>query len=330
MISNRRIMRFVFMGYVARSGSTMLAHRLAERCRSLLVLPEFQLPHLLFAKGESTIRSMRPAALTHMITGDAQKEKLLITPAAAETIGRAAAGAGIRGVLEAVVEHYARETGKDASVVLVKKGALLFFAQEIRRLFPETAMLHPFRDPRGAVNSLIHTQDPYGARFYMARGDALFAARYWKRIMIAGDAVKANETLPLLETRYEDLLADPDKVVRDAASFIGCTEGAVPASEPHLPVADPERQMHALVNSAPLLDRSEAWKYELRPWQGAVIERVAGDQMKKRGYEPWFSKRYGTVTARLLEAGGVAASIGNHVRHGARAMRFAIASLPRR
>ena len=94
---------------------------------------------------------------------------------------------------------------------------------------------------------------------------------------------------PLYEIRYEDLCCEPQQQLQrfadafDLAAPAGVTGG--------FNVAANEAGIHRNVDRQALPERIDAWKEEMPTWQGLVVERLAREPLRARGYQPFFTNR---------------------------------------
>ena len=88
------------------------------------------------------------------------------------------------------------------------------------------------------------------------------------------------------EVRYEELVADPERVLRRICDTIG--ENYEPAmldyhESAHRYVIE-EQQWHDRTRSAPTRDRTERWREEMSRTDEALFELAAGGLLQELGY----------------------------------------------
>jgi hypothetical protein len=281
--------RFNFLGYANRSGSTVFARRLASFAPSLLVVPEFQLPSILLAYGDSTVRHMSTSRLHQTLKLDTQlRESLMLEPEHILELARDNTGAGIRQILEDVSRRYGAAIGNPSTVVLLKNANVPRYPKAVKTLFPEARCLGIVRDGRAVANSLLRTPVLWHDARFMGRQDVYHCASHWTISLLHNDRLAAE--LPFMEIRYERLLADEADVLREVCSFLD----VAPEPETHQPstygVSEREQRIHPLMEEDLLADRETAWKTELTPWHGLAIEAQMGRSLQRYGYELFFSK----------------------------------------
>ncbi|HTL96943.1 MAG TPA: sulfotransferase, partial [Gemmatimonadaceae bacterium] len=149
----------------------------------------------------------------------------------------------------------------------------------IKELFPNATVLHVIRDGRDVVLSFL--EQPFGPTGILQGAD------YWK-----ADVERGQQDGPRLfdgayhEVRYEELVAEPERVLRDVCNVIG--ESYDPAmleyhDSAHRYLHDQQR-WHDQTKSAPTRGRSERWKREMARDDEALFELAAGPLLQRLGY----------------------------------------------
>jgi hypothetical protein len=178
--------------------------------------------------------------------------------------------------------------------------------------FPESRFVHLIRDGRDVTLSYLATE--FGSTT-LGQG-----AIDWNRFVRSGRAVGARlGSGRYLEVRYEELVAEPERVLGEVCAFVG------------LPYDDAMLRYHeradALVAS---LSHNEShrnlyrpptaglrdWRRELAPKQVAVFEALAGDLLDELGYER--AARRPGLAARLTAVRYRVATETRRATHGAR------------
>ncbi|WP_320779780.1 sulfotransferase [Streptomyces sp. CRN 30] len=274
--------RPVFVLGCPRSGTTLLqlmlhAHpRIALPPENRFVLPAYE-RRLGF--GDLARRENR-AALAAWLTRrpETRFHELGVDPdavAARVTDGPPTLGSALAVPLRAYAERHGKVRWGD------KRPAYALHVTEILRLFPDAQFVHLVRDGRDCVASLLGV-DWWHAGFHEA-------VATWAQVM---DTTRRHaRRLPpdsWHELRYEDLLADPEPVLRALCAYLG--EEYDPAmTAPHLlaDVAVPARKTwHRNTHGAPDAARSGTWRHRLTPDQVRLCEAAFGDRLARAGYEP--------------------------------------------
>lgn len=168
----------------------------------------------------------------------------------------------------------------------------LYFAAEILHAFPRARVINLVRDPRAVLRSQKYKwrRRYLGARAIPLR-EALRAwanyhpyivARLW---VSAVRAARRHESHPrFLSLQFEDLLQEPEKIVRRICSFLGVTyePGMLEVPQIGSSIEEDRPERHGIDSS-----RSQSWRtYGLSAVELAICERVAGDEMLRLGYMP--------------------------------------------
>jgi hypothetical protein len=314
-------MRFAFLIYVARSGSTLLARHLDAVSPDLLVTPEWNVPIAALRLGEPRLRELDAAALLRFVRLDRQIGNLELDLSQLQACAADAAGGGARRLVEALATAHAVHRGRAPRAIAIKNSAALWVDAPLFEAFPEAVFVYIERDGRAVVNSLIHTESSYDPGHPMGRGDPVHCARIWTRYLDRLDALRARAPERLLAVRYESFLAEPEATVErlrgELATRLG-VELRPGGSGGDFAVPARERGLHALVEKPPQAARADGWKSELSRTAGIAVESIQRARLAARGYPPHFladASPLELASARALEALRHAAIT---VRHGAR------------
>lgn len=172
----------------------------------------------------------------------------------------------VRGLCDAVFGEFARA---GETHVAERTPWHVFHLPLIADVYPDARFLHIVRDGRDVARSIVaqpwppHTVEE--------------AADEWRRSVEAGRSAGPPLGARLLEVRYEELLADPRRVVRRVFDHLGLDghldAGLAAAREP--------------VNLGP-----QDWRVGVGKWRGAwrrrevrAFERAAGDLLRELGYD---------------------------------------------
>lgn len=158
----------------------------------------------------------------------------------------------------------------------------------LNAVYPDARFIHVIRDGRATASSLLKVNfwwgwrgpgnwrwgplTPERAERWKAYGHSFvaLAALQWEILMEAYE--QAREAAPagrILEVRYEDLCADPLRIVRAAADFAGL---------------EFSERFQRSVRSFRLTDRNDKWKQDLSPAQQAVLTGCIRDCLTRWGY----------------------------------------------
>ncbi len=178
-----------------------------------------------------------------------------------------------------VFQHYAKARGKERYGD--KSPGYVLHMERLAELFPEARFVHVVRDGRAVALSYVETK--------FGPGDVPAGALYWQRRVTRGRTV--GETLGTeryRELRYEDLVADPETVVRDVIPFLGLDFD--PAMLRYFERGDQLRSETADPSAheslaLPPTQGLRNWKEQMSDSDAAVFEVLAGTTLETFGYE---------------------------------------------
>jgi hypothetical protein len=174
---------------------------------------------------------------------------------------------------------------------------------ELLRWYPGARVLFVVRDPRAVVASRL--------RMPWKRRSAADVAAQWRDSIRRLERRTADRRVRTV--RYEDVVADTERVLRDICTFLG--EEFDEAMLDHEDAARPlvaGQPWSTDVASPVVRSRVLAWEGELKPHDLAVIEHLARAEMGRLGYE---------AAGRPLGAAGIAmVSVRRALRAGRRRM----------
>lgn len=166
----------------------------------------------------------------------------------------------------------------------------------IRDLLPESRFVHVMRDGRDVALST--------SNLWFGPDSVEENAKWWKTWI--EDARQQAQHLELYkEIRYEDLVTDPEAVLKDVCTFLELPYEAkmldyhrtadsrmreldwdVPASKNKPLVRGVDRTgIHSLTSEPPQKNRAGRWKREMKREDRKRFEDIAGDMLRELGYE---------------------------------------------
>jgi len=314
-------MRFAFLIYVARSGSTLLARQLDGVSPDLLVTPEWNVPIAALRLGETRLRALDAEALSSFVRLDRQIGNLELDLSQLEACTAAAAGGGVRRLVEALAEAHAAKRGRAPRAVVIKNSAALWVADALFEAFPEAVFVHIVRDGRAVVNSLIHTESSYDPGHPMGRGDPVHCARLWTAYLDRVDQLRARWPERLLTVVYESLIQNEAETLAGLRAELATRLGVeLPpgAGGGNFAVPARERGLHALVGKPPQAARAEGWKSELSQSAGIAVESIQAEHLRARGYPLHFLAGASPREIAAARARETLRHAGTTVHHAAR------------
>lgn len=183
------------------------------------------------------------------------------------------------GVFGALCREYARRMGKP--IWGEKTPRHEEYARDLLRWFPRARIVYMLRDPRATASSLMSMS--FGSRYCYVH------AHRWSRSI--SRAVELQEDSRFHIVRFEELLRDGEKVLRELCGFLHlayspdmlqrrdasryCRYPDSPDANRNVPVS---RRLTPTVR--------DKWKERLSPYQIRVIESICGPWMRSLGYAP--------------------------------------------
>jgi hypothetical protein len=168
-------------------------------------------------------------------------------------------------------------------------------------LFPDAKIVHIIRDGRDVASSILPLS--------FGPNTSYVAAKKWRNFVQHGLDFADTHPNQVYTLRYEDLIDDPEKYLREICAFID-----EPFSEEMLNYHKsgtkrvPRKEIHGQLNKPVNKERSARWKKDLTAEQIRVFEAVAGELLKKLNYE------IVNPNARLTSIDRAAGNLGNRMR----------------
>jgi len=311
-------LRFAFLVYLGRSGSTYLSRQLDGASQDVLVTPELNFAVSAALAGDAAVRALAPEALVRFVRHDLQIANLDLPDDQLDALVRGCAGQGVRALCETLVRAHAQKRGREPRIVVIKKSVAQLAAGKLEAVFPEVVFIHVRRDARAVVNSLIHTESVYDPGVQLGRGDPVHAARMWVRQLDSVAALARREPGRVIEVAYESLIRAPEETLARLMAELSAKSGVplrAAAGDAGFVVPERERGLHRLVTGAPVEARTEGWQVELGRANGIAVESIAKDWLARCGYEPYFLRGQGAATIAAARARAELAHAGITARH---------------
>jgi len=207
---------------------------------------------------------------------------------------------GVGAAIAAIFETYAERTGKprwgDKTPMYMRHLTLL------ERLFPAAQYVHLIRDGRDAATSFLQMPEGTFTRTWAHPATPAQFACLW-RIEVT-DARALGRRVGrgrYLEARYEELVDDPERVVRAICDFAQLPfEPAMLDYAGAIDVSDKPHQQRLLQSPTA---RVRDWRTEMSAEDVHAFERIAGDLLAELGYEVLDPPRRPARSERVALAG---------------------------
>jgi len=156
---------------------------------------------------------------------------------------------------------------------------------QLANIFPDSKFIHFIRDGRDVAKS-FQTQQWYGPWLHENTREWTEAMEYYERWN------RTDLSSRIYQARYEDLVLDTEKTIRDICNFLGeqfepemlswqkKVDNLVPAREAHI---------HQTLKQAPDASFVSRWKRQMTLREIFIAEAFMGRHLKSLGYELKFS-----------------------------------------
>ena len=191
-------------------------------------------------------------------------------------------GLAIGEAISAVFDAYATSCGKprwgDKTPMYMRHLGLL------ERLFPDAQYVHLIRDGRDAALAFLDMPEGVVTKTWAHPKDAAGFAREWRiEVADARDLGRRVGSSRYLEVRYEDLVADPERVVRTI-----CESASLPFEPAMLEYSgsiDVSAKPHHQRLLQPPTRGVRDWRTQMKARDARAFEAIAGDLLAELGYE---------------------------------------------
>lgn len=193
-------------------------------------------------------------------------------------------------VFRIVFDRLARQQGK--THWLEKTPTHVFHIDEIIRSIPDARFIEIVRDPRDVLASkktrraTVWTTDRYTPEQRLNKHlekayDPIWDTLSWKSAIRAGLAARRTNAEQIFTIRYEDLVTDPERRIREMGDFL-----AVPCEPDMLDISYRNAAEEITSKGAGIkADSVRWWRRVLTPGEVATCQWVAKTEMSRHGYE---------------------------------------------
>jgi hypothetical protein len=190
-------------------------------------------------------------------------------------------------LIRAVMIFYCERHFPGRKVWGMKKGNYVFNVSRLIEFFPKARFINIVRDGRavfGSKKKAMHSEtgEPFET-------DPAEAAERWVKMIRNFDNLALKYPEGSIEVSYEALVSSPSEVLLTLFRFLEVDPDAEAASQGRGSVDAswvPERykHLHSNVGKPPQVSRIDAWKTELSADEIRIYERVAGRELRRKGY----------------------------------------------
>jgi hypothetical protein len=158
---------------------------------------------------------------------------------------------------------------------------------ELKELYPKAKIIHLVRDGRDVTRSFRVTgwYGPWIKDNSKEWRDAIGHYNRYKR---------ARPDIGIYEIRYENLVMETEKTIRDLCGFLGITYEAgmldwMPAIQGKIPTR--EAHIHKKLGKKPGIEDIYRWKSEMTKREVFITESFIWKELRSAGYELYFSNK---------------------------------------
>lgn len=191
---------------------------------------------------------------------------------------------------------------KDQELVawMEKTTSTEIYAGDVFQWYPNARMIHLLRDPRDNYGSLKSGWEKRYQRFNDSPNRLLqsLLERGGLGMKLAAMNKRQYGSERYKVIRYEDLTADPERVMRELAAFVGLTFEDVLLQPTTLGFPWKGNNFDGKSFLAPNPVNVGRWRERITDHEAALIEFTFRDEMKRWGYETEFSEDKQMVAAR--------------------------------
>lgn len=260
---------FIFLLYVSRSGSTYFSRVLAENSKNLTVLPETNyfsniLSHFkIFKKYDAKSVSNLIFEDPKFRLFDISKHTLDATLNLCSDYMQA---------IQAVTKNIMEKEGiRHLENILIKDGRLVDFLEEIEILFARPKILFIQRDPRGCINSLLHSPKIFiKGNSSMGWNDIEMCCNSYETYLQKINSFSGK--YPIFKLSYETLIKSEGETIHNTLQYLGLSSVVSKNKIEGSFIRKQEKLAHKNVFDAADDTRISAWQKELKAWEIGFIE----------------------------------------------------------
>lgn len=256
-----------------RSGSTLLANKLASDIDELLVLPETKALEILLFLNKWSI----PNKILLALKKDPRWDNLNINESKFLQDLEKESELNPKKILDILVRSN-QNFRSTKTRVLIKNGKSLYHLDKISKWFPNAMYLSLKRDPRATIHSMLNAKAAFrkDEKFTLKNSYQLIREynQYYKK--------SGQIEFPICHISYEPLVLNYELVLDKILQKLALKRNP---SNDRLKLSKEESELHANVNKPTDARKIDYWKESLKPIDIKVIEHLGVDHITDKTYE---------------------------------------------
>lgn len=177
-------------------------------------------------------------------------------------------------IVSYIYRCHAQKFNPEATRMGDKTPYLVLRLDWIRLLYPEAPILHLMRDGRAVVASRMK-----------AFGESMeLATNRWIWSLKAIEKLKKEKQVPLLEIRYEDLVAQPENTLQKICGFLQLPYTEDMLGDKKVVMGDDVLAHHENTKSNKILNLEDKWKTSFTAEELKVLNKQIKPYLNKTGY----------------------------------------------
>lgn len=272
-------MKYVFLLYDSRSGSTLLSS-LLNLYSGVVVTQETAFMPLVLENFTDESR-LKVNDLLELLYSEPQFCDLRIDRYVLSESLESITDFTYRKVFDCILEEYLKVRGESEPEILIVKGPRYEFHMEaLREMYESVKFINLIRDGRAVYNSKLDMVSVSGLKM---SNNVFQAAFEWKK------KLRIAEEESVINVRFEDLVTESESVLQVILEGIGLSSAGRDISssqqEFHNLIGGSQKHLHENVKREPDKSIAVKWMKNLTPAQIWLYERICGNELTANGYK---------------------------------------------
>lgn len=181
----------------------------------------------------------------------------------------------LHSIINYIYQQHKTKLNPTASRIGEKTPYLVLRLEWVRLLYPNAPILHLLRDGRAVVASRME-----------AFGESLEqAANRWLWSLKEIEKLKKQKGVPFLEIRYEDLVANPEKILKEVCAFAQLNFNPEMLSDKKIDLGDDVISHHANTKENKIIDTKDKWKAAFSEQDYKFLLEKIGKELRANHYQ---------------------------------------------